>query len=301
MRRRRLGKSGLEVGEIGLGCMSLPPDAEGERVVREALGAGVTLFDTADLYGQGANEELLGRALAGHRHEAVIATKVGHRFTRGEAGYAWAPSRVHILSAVEESLRRLRTDYIDLYQLHGGTLDDPFEEIVLTMDELVRQGKIRAYGISSIRPNVIRRFVNGAGIATVMMQYSLLDRRPEETVFELLENAGISVIVRGPVAGGLLSRRYADKLQDGGYLEHTRGGLETLLPELEKLANGRPLEELAVRFALAPAVVGAVVPGASRVSQLAANLAAAKAPPLPRELLAELRKATPAHRYAAHR
>lgn len=301
MKRRRLGKSGLEVGEIGLGCMSLPEGAEGERIVHAALHAGVTLFDTADLYGQGANEELLGRALQGYRHEVVIATKVGHRFTRGEPDHVWEPSRAHILSAVEDSLRRLRTDYIDLYQLHGGTLDDPFDEIVETLEELVRSGRIRAYGISSIRPNVIRRFAMQTNIATVMMQYSLLDRRPEEAVFALLDRAGISVIVRGPVAGGLLSHRFADKLRDGGYLGHARSELAAIVPQLEKLAGGCPLANLALRFALAPLVVGAAVPGASSAAQLAANLEAAEAPPLAPELLAALRDISPLHPYEAHR
>ena len=179
--------------------------ADAERIVRRAVELGVNFFDTADLYDRGANEDLLAHALGRRRSEVLIATKVGNRWRAGGDGWDWDPSPDYIRTAVEASLRRLRTDYVDLYQLHGGTIDDPIDDIIATFEALRQAGTIRAWGISSIRPNVIRRYAKRSSIASVMMQYSVLDRRPEEQALPLLGGRGISVIVRGPVAKGLLA------------------------------------------------------------------------------------------------
>ncbi|HET6485694.1 MAG TPA: aldo/keto reductase, partial [Spirochaetia bacterium] len=189
MTYRTLGRSGIRVSTVGLGCMSLGLDrARGESIVHRALDLGVTLFDTADLYDHGVNEELVGAALRGARHEVVIATKVGNRWRADGSGWDWDPSARHVLQGVHDSLRRLGTDYIDLYQHHGGTIEDPFDETVEAFERLVREGLIRAWGISSIRPNVVRRYASrlaqgGAPhLTSEMVQYSLLDRRPEEEI-----------------------------------------------------------------------------------------------------------------------
>jgi len=146
MTYRTLGTSGIEVSAVGLGCMSLGTEkTKAERILRRALDLGVTLFDTADLYDHGVNEDLVGGALQGVRDKVVIATKVGNRWRPDGSGWDWDPSGEYILREVHESLRRLHTDYIDLYQLHGGTVDDPTDETVRAFERLLQDGTVRAW------------------------------------------------------------------------------------------------------------------------------------------------------------
>ena len=299
MKMNRLGSSGLTVSEIGLGCMSLAKAGDAaDAIVHRALDLGVNFFDTADLYERGANEERLKRALGTHRREVIVATKVGNRWHAGGGGWDWDPSPDYIRTAVEASLRRLGTDYIDLYQLHGGTIDDPFDGIVATFEALRRAGTIRAWGISSIRPNVIRRYAARSPIASVMMQYSVLDRRPEQQAMPLLDERGISVIVRGPVAKGLLAGKPAR-----AELDHDRDQVAATLQVLRRVSAtaGRSPAQTALRFALAAPAVATVIPGASSVEQLQDNVAAAASAPLGDGEAAALRAVAPAQRYAAHR
>ncbi|MGE7055567.1 aldo/keto reductase, partial [Paenibacillus glucanolyticus] len=274
MRTNQLGSSELYVSEIGLGCMSLGTD-EGQAVklIHEALDQGVNFLDTADLYDKGRNEELVGKAVQGRREEVIIATKVGNRRVEGQDGWVWDPSKDYIKSAVKDSLRRLGTDYIDLYQLHGGTLDDPVEETIEAFEELKREGWIRYYGISSIRPNVIREYVSKSNIVSVMSQYSILDRRPEEEVLDLLAENGISAIARGPVARGILSDRGQSKAEKG-YLDYSKNELLDILKRLEEYGNGADLTHTAIRYALSHAAVACTIPGASSLEQLLHNIAA---------------------------
>ena len=277
MKRNRLGQSPLMVSEVGFGCMSLNPDepAASIQLIHEAIDREVNFFDTADLYHQGRNEELLGKAVQGRRGDVVIATKVGNRFEPGKPGWRWEPSKPYILAAVRDSLHRLQTDYIDLYQLHGGTLDDPIDEIIEAFEELQRQSVIRAYGISSIRPNVVREYATRSRIQSVMTQYSLLDRRPEEAILPLLADRGISAVARGPVAQGLLSGRSAAKLRDDGYLSYSREDILRITTQLQAfVTKERPLSQVAIRYALAHKAVAAAVPGASSLQQLIANIGA---------------------------
>src|SRR5690554_2392328 len=205
MNQRQLGTSDLYVSEIGFGCMSLGSDHTfNSKLMHRAFDAGINFFDTADRYDDGRNEETVGKAVKEFRSDIILATKVGHQKAENGDGWEWKPTKNHILSAVDDSLRRLQTDYVDLYQLHGGTLDDPMDEIIEAFERLKEQGKIRYYGISSIRPNVIREYVKRSNISGVMMQYSLLDRRPEEECLDLLHDTGISVITRGSLAKGML-------------------------------------------------------------------------------------------------
>lgn len=222
MKQNTLGRSSVQVSEISYGCMSLGHDhRENARLLHRALELGVTFFDTADLYDRGFNEESVGRAFKGMRDQVVIATKVGNRWRDDGSGWDWDASPVYLRRAVEGSLKRLQTDYLDLYQLHGGTLDDDLDGIIETFEDLQARGLIRAYGVSSVRPNVIREWVERADMASVMTQYSLLDRRPEEAVLDSLHRHGVSVIARGPVARGILSGDGAAKVQDG-FLDHRR-------------------------------------------------------------------------------
>lgn len=303
MKRNRLGTSELMVGEVGLGCMSLGTNQQqASSLIHAALERGVNFLDTADLYDEGLNEEIVGAAIHGrNREELIIATKVGNRRIPGREGWVWDASKAYILSAVKESLKRLRTDYIDLYQLHGGTLEDPIDETIEAFEQLKREGVIRYYGISSIRPNVIREYTNRSSIVSVMSQYSLLDRRPEEAVLPWLTEHSISMIARGPVAKGILSNR-GQRLQEG-YLDYTGESLSTLHPKLLGLAdsNGRNLSQLAIRYALSHPAVAVTIPGASSLTQLLQNIDGAEAPPLSEEEFNLLQKLTRSNRYEQHR
>lgn len=196
---------------IALGCMSLPVEDEQKsiRILHHAFDLGIRFLDTADIYDKGMNETIIGKAIHNRRDEIFLATKVGNQLRNNASGWVWNPRKEYIIKAVDESLRRLRTTHIDLYQLHGGTVDDPIDESIEAFELLKSSGKIRAYGISSIRQNVIREYVKRSRISSVMLQYSLLDRRPEEQVLPLLEENGISVLARGTLAKGLLAGKPA--------------------------------------------------------------------------------------------
>lgn len=303
MKHNRLGKSDLMVSELGFGCMSLPSDEQlSTKLVHQALELGVNFFDTADLYEQGRNEELLGLALKGKRQEAIVATKVGNRWQSGQTGWAWDPSPKYIKSAVHDSLRRLRTDYIDLYQLHGGTLEDPFEDVIESFEELRQAGYIRWYGISSIRPNVIRRWVEQSNLVSVMMQYSILDRRPEEEMLDLLNAHQVSVIVRGPLSRGILSDSGSVRISENGYLDYTKSELEGLFASLKSLANPtRTISQLALRYCLAHPAVATTIPGVSSSQQLSENVSANTIPPLSEDELNLIQQWSKANIYQKHR
>jgi len=212
MQYNKLGKSDLQISEVGLGAMSLVQgqDDTNSYVIKHAQELGINYLDTSDLYDKGKNEELVGKLIAGDRDKWVLASKVGNKWKADGSGWYWAPSKNYILNAVEDSLKRLNTDYLDLYQLHGGTIEDPFDEIVEAFEILVSQGKIRYYGISSIRPNVFLNYAKNSNIVSNMMQYSIYDRRPEEYFGELSER-NIAVLARGTVAQGLLLKKAAQK------------------------------------------------------------------------------------------
>ncbi|HZG57182.1 aldo/keto reductase [Paenibacillus sp.] len=300
MKKNKLGTSELYVSEIGLGCMSLGTDeAKAVSIIHQALERGINFLDTADLYDEGRNEELVGKAIAGRRGDVVLATKVGNRRVPGRDGWTWDPSKRYILTAVKDSLRRLGTDYIDLYQLHGGTIDDPIDETIEAFEQLRREGVIRYYGISSIRPNVVRTYAARSGIVSVMNQYSVVDRRAEEDILPLLQAKGIGLIARGPLAGGALA---ATKQPTEGALDYTAEELLALRERLKPLTNeARSLTQLAIRYPLAHPAVATALPGASSAEQLAANAAAADAPPLTEEEIAVIRRVSKANRYTQHR
>lgn len=303
MEKRQLGRSALMVSKLGLGCMSLGTDAKQARTIIEAaLDEGVNYFDTADLYDYGENEKIVGQTLKSVRDQVIIATKVGNRWNDKKDGWHWDPSKSYIKEAVKDSLRRLGTDYIDLYQLHGGTIDDPIEETIEAFEELKAEGIIRYYGISSIRPNVIRAYAKHSDIVSVMMQYNLLDRRPEEEALPLLHEHQISVVTSGPVAKGLLSTRWRKKADDSGYLNYSYPELKNLLSSIEDyFQNTRTLTEVALQFNLFNPAVAAVVVGASSVEQLKENVRAVNRPPLSEEEYSFLKKTTKTDLYEQHR
>lgn len=307
MEKRQLGSSDLYVSEIGLGCMSLGTDAvTAEAVIKTALEEGINYFDTADLYDFGENEKIVGQALKGVREQVIIATKAGNRWTEAKDSWTWDPSKAHIKEAAKQSLKRLNTDYIDLYQLHGGTIKDNIDETVEAFEELKSEGYIRYYGISSIRPNVIREYVNKSHIDSAMMQYSMLDRRPEEEVLPLLNENGISVVTRGTVAKGMLSDQLLEKasesVKENGYLEYSYKELQEVLPLLkEKLANSRSLAEVAIQYNLAHPAVASVVAGASSAQQIKENARASRSNSLTAEEIKLIQSITKANKYDQHR
>lgn len=273
MKTRKLGNSGPHISEIGLGCMSLPDDArQAERIVDTALDAGINYFDTADLYSRGKNEQLLGQALKNRRQDIILATKVGNRWKEGQDGWEWDPSPEHIHKAVRDSLRRLGTDYIDVYQLHGGTAEDDLDAVIDTFEELKREGLIRHYGISSIRPNVFRPFLENSSAVSNMMQYSLLDRRPEEW-FSEISRSGASVVARGPIAKGLLTDEVKKRAEDSdGYLTYSPEELRELAAAFRELPGS--LHAAAIGFILGNETVASAITGASSEEQLKQTLIA---------------------------
>jgi aryl-alcohol dehydrogenase-like predicted oxidoreductase len=302
MEKRRLGKSDLFVTELGLGCMTLGTDIHvAEQIIHAALEEGVNYFDTADLYDFGVNESIVGQALKSVREQVVIATKVGNRWNEKKDGWSWDPSKKHIKEAVKESIARLGTDYIDLYQLHGGTMDDPIEETIEAFEELVSEGFVKYYGISSIRPNVIREYASKSNIASVMMQYSILDRRPEEEALRVLRESEISVVARGPVAKGLLSDVGIRKISEKGFMDYSEQELRSLLTTLKNHFGDRSLTEVALRYVLSNPTVASVVAGASSVEQVKNNAKAVRSLPLTEEEISFIKEVSKVNVYDQHR
>jgi aryl-alcohol dehydrogenase-like predicted oxidoreductase len=257
MNYRKLGKSELQISEIGFGCMSLKGGLEeSKRIIHKAIDLGINFFDTADLYDKGANETLIGKALQGKRDKVVLASKVGNQWRADGNGWEWNPKKEYILNAVNDSLRRLNTDYIDLYQLHGGTIDDPIDETIEAFELLLKQGKIRYYGISSIRPNVIREYIHRSNIVSVMMQYSLLDRRPEESCLSLLQKNNIGVLARGSVGQGLLLNKPPKE-----YLNYSIEEVKKAASTIHLLSGvNRNIAQTAIRYVLQnPSITSAIV------------------------------------------
>ncbi|MEH7388223.1 aldo/keto reductase [Bacillus sp. JJ1521] len=307
MEKRRIGTSDLYVSKIGLGCMSIGTEEKNAlQIIDAAVDSGINYLDTADLYDQGLNEEFVGKALKSKRHDIILATKVGNRFEKGKEGWSWDPSKKYIKSAVKDSLQRLQTDYIDLYQLHGGTMEDHIDETIEAFEELKEEGVIRYYGISSIRPNVIREFVKKSSIISVMMQYSILDRRPEEQMLSFLNEHEVSVVARGPVAKGLLTNRPVENasqsMKQNGYLDYSFEELKAVISSLKSdIAANRPLAEIALQYCLFEDAVASVITGASSIEQIQSNTKAANASPLTDDEIRKIRELTKASIYAQHR
>jgi len=288
METRRIGS--LSVSVVGLGCNNFGTrlDQKGtSAVVGAALEAGVTLFDTADIYGRGRSEEYLGRALGARRAGVAIATKFGMEMGSGRKG----ASPDYIRRAVEDSLRRLRTDHIDLYQLHRPDPEAPLADTLAALDELVRAGKVREIGCSYFTARELQeaaRAATGARFASVQNEYSLLHREPEEGVLAECERQGIAFLPYYPLASGMLTGKY---LRGAPPPPRTR---LTTNPEwarrfltaphlaaVERLGGwagerGHTVLELAVSWLLSRPVVASVIAGASTPAQVRANVAAAE-------------------------
>ncbi len=300
MRYRQLGRSGLTVSVVSLGCnnfggapVTVPGgstygfmDLEQTRaVVDAAFDAGVTLFDTADVYGQGGSERQLGEILADRRQQVVIATKWGSGMAQ-RPGIAWG-SRRHVRQAAEASLSRLRTDYIDLYQMHWPDPRTPVEETIDALDELVREGKVRYTGTSHFSgwqvadADWIARHHGRARFVAAQNHYSLLQRSADAELIPACLRFGVGLLPYFPLENGLLTGKY--RRGRGAVAGSRLAGREIdartydVLDALERFATqrGRSLLELAIASLAARPVVGSVITGATRPDQIRANAAAA--------------------------
>jgi aryl-alcohol dehydrogenase-like predicted oxidoreductase len=311
MTYRRLGDSGLTVSTAGLGCNTfghtLAPEGV-EPLVRAALDAGVTFFDTADVYGAtpGQSEELLGSALGTRRDDVVVATKFGAD-VRGLNGPDWGAraSRRYIRRAVEGSLRRLGTDYVDLYQLHLPDPLTPIEETLAALHELVAEGKVRYIGSSNFdawqvtdadwtaRTGALTPFISAQN------RYNLLDRSAERELVPAAESAGVGILPFVPLASGLLTGKYrrGEAAPEGTRMTVLPGRLAAAdfdtIEALERLAAdwGVPLSTVALGGLAAQPAVGSVIAGARTPDQVRANVASTLWEPT-LEQLAELDDAT---------
>ncbi|GAB3555340.1 aldo/keto reductase [Arthrobacter tumbae] len=297
---RRLGTSGLSVSVIGLGCNNLgrPGTAsESQRgaaaVVSAALDAGITLFDVADSYGRspGVSEELLGRALGRNRDDVVVATKFGLDL-KGVNGPDWGArgSRRYILKAVESSLKRLNTDWIDLYQYHAPDPSTPIDETLAALDQLVQSGKVRYIGHSNFagwqvaEAEYVARQLGSTRFIAAQNHYNLLERALEREVVPAAQSYGLGILPYFPLANGLLTGKYAaGHAPAGSRLTHSRTNLLDQA-DWEQLANfsayarARSLTELEVAFswlASRPAV-SSVIAGATKPEQVRQNAEAAR-------------------------
>ncbi|MHA6259585.1 aldo/keto reductase [Sporosarcina sp. CAU 1771] len=299
MKKRELGKSELYISEIGLGCMSFGDDVtEAKNIIDAALHAGINYVDTADLYAAGKNEELVGQAIKGRRQEIVLATKVGNKMNPDGKSWTWDPSRTHIEKAIKESLHRLGTDYIDVYQLHGGTMEDTVDETIDTFEALKKDGLIRQYGISSIRPTVIQRFLEKGTPVSVMMQYNLLDRKPEEW-FPMIYNAAASVISRGTIAKGYLTAEGLERASSSkGFVDYDNVELKKTVAELHEASED--LHAAAIAFVLQEQTIASALVGARSVEQLLDSVLAYEKG-CSHEELERLKEIAIVHQYKEHR
>ncbi len=298
MKYRKLLRANLEVSEISFGCMSLGVDHSlNQSLIHQAFDAGINYFDTADIYKNGFNEVSVGRAIKPIRQDVMLATKVGNVPNDEERNWEWNPSKKYILQAAEKSLKRLGTDYIDLYQLHGGMIEDNWEETVEAFEILKERGMIRHYGISSIRPNVIRRFASQTAIVSNMIQYSLLDRRPEESALEVLSKQDVGVMVRGGLAGGLLAGK-----DSSNYLNYSIEDVDILLSKLKSFSIEKmSLAHLALKWVLSNSSVTTAVVGVRNQHQLEDVLGTVEAPDLTSKVLNELGAVLVPNLYTKHR
>ena len=295
MEQRNLGRSGLIVSAVGLGCNNFggrSDYAATRAVVHKALDLGITFFDTSDTYGEdGASEEYLGRALAGRRDEIVLASKFARPMDRD--GRLQGASRRYIMSAVEASLKRLGTDRIDLYQQHIADPRTPIEETLRALDDLVRQGKVRYIGCSTLSAWQI---VEAQWTAThfgldrfvaCQERYNLLERQLDQELMPVVQSYGLGLIPFAPLANGLLTGKYRrDRpLPAGARLTTTPRTAERYLTEtnwavVERLdgfcaARGCSLLELAFGWLLQRPAVASVIAGATTPEQVEANVRAA--------------------------
>ena len=293
MEYRNLGNSGLKVSVVGLGCnnFGMVIDAEQTRaVVHRALDAGITLFDTADIYGnRGGSEQMLGKALGDRRHQVIVATKFG--MAMGDGPYLKGASRGYIVAAAEASLKRLGTDYIDLYQIHFPDPETPQHETLEVFNDLVRAGKVRYIGCSNFAAwqladaMWLSRENHLASYISAQNQYNLLDRRVERELIPACQHFEVGILPYFPLASGFLTGKYrrgTEPAKDTRFGGMMRAGASRMLSDenfatLERLeeyarGHGHSMVELAIAWLAAQPQVGSVICGATKPEQVTANV-----------------------------
>jgi aryl-alcohol dehydrogenase-like predicted oxidoreductase len=300
MEKRNLGRSGLRVSAVGLGCNNLGGRidlAASRRVVETALDAGITLFDVADVYGRvvrsGASEEALGEILGARRHDIVLATKFG--LPMDDAETLKGASRRYIMQAVEASLRRLRTDHIDLYQLHTPDPLTPIDETLRALDDLIRAGKVRYIGCSNLptwqvaQAQHVARELGVNRFVSCQDELSLLATGAEQELIPAIEQYGLGLLPYFPLASGLLTGKYRRgeaPAADTRFGQTAQFGVKymternwTIVEGLEGMAreHGHSLITLAFGWLLAKRCVSSVIAGATRPEQVHSNIAAGSA------------------------
>lgn len=312
MQYRELGKTGIKVSAIGFGGWAIggPSEASGAPLgwgrtsdeeslaaIRRARDLGVTFFDTADSYGFGRSESLLGIVLSRKREGVVIATKVG--VVRGSTGELKKDfSRQHIFVAVDGSLKRLRSDYIDLYQMHNPTLDElRREEIQDAMERLQDAGKIRFWGVSVSNPEEGLEVVRRGWGHTLQVLYNILNQAPAQELFPIAKEKGYGIIARVPLASGLLTGKFridttfaADDVRQNFLTPRRLQEALDRVDDVRSIIGGtaRTLIEGALRFVLANDAVATAIPGAKNIRQVEANVTAGDAW-LPEDVVEKLR------------
>ncbi|HEX4814526.1 MAG TPA: aldo/keto reductase [Nonomuraea sp.] len=317
MRSRILGRT-FKTSAIGLGCMGMSiaygpaDDAESIRVLRRAMDLGVTLLDTADAYGlpqPGHNEHLIGKAISGHRDKVVLATKFGMRY--GDAPFRIDSSAVWARQACEQSLRRLRTDTIDLYYLHRRNRSVPIEETVGAMSELVRAGKVRHLGMSEVSAETLRAAHAVHPITALQIEYSLFTRLAEHELIPVCRELGIGIVAYSPLGRGMLTgtisdidrltaddqRRQNPRFAPGNFEKNVRLA-EALRPLAQEI--GATPAQLALAWLLEQGTDIIPIPGAKRLGHLEDNAAAASLTLTPTHL-ARIAEAVPAGAVAGER
>src|SRR5580765_55511 len=309
MRFRPLGDSGLMVSVVGVGCNAFGARIDAEQtqlVVNAALDHGITLFDTADSYGDGASEELLGEALGSRREEVIVASKFGRG--KSQAQHKVAPgSRWYVRRAVEASLRRLGTDYLDLYLLHRPHPITPIEETLEAMSELVREGKVRYIGSSNFtawqvtQAEWAARAIGAERFIAAQNEYSLYNRLAEQELVPACEAAGVGILPYFPLAYGLLTGKYhrnqeapeGSRLSGSGQAARLAEAKWDRIEALQSYAEvrGISLLQLAIGGLAAQPAVASVISGVSRPEQIATNVEAGSWEPSADDLraLADLR------------
>lgn len=294
MKKRKLGKSGLEVSELGLGCMGLSfglgpgvGKQEGIALIRAAVERGVTFFDTAEIYGAYTNEELVGEALVPFRNDVVIATKFGFNIDANgkQAGLDSRPS--HVKEVAEASLKRLRTDRIDLLYQHRVDPSVPMEDVAGAVKELIQQGKVKHFGLSEAGVKAIRAAHAVQPVTALQSEYSIWWREPEEQILPLLEGLGIGFVPFSPLGKGFLTGKIDEstKFSDNDFRnivprfsEDARRANQAVVNLLGRFAQqkGATPAQIALAWLLAQKPWIVPIPGTSKVHRLEENLGATK-------------------------
>ena len=293
MKTRKLGANGPEVSAIGLGCMGMSAfyggadESQSISVIHRALDLGITLFDTAEMYGPHTNEVLVGKALKNRRDQAFIATKFGINYNADRTRLMTDGSPANVRRAIEGSLQRLGVDYVDLYYLHRVDPDTPIEETVGAMAELVQEGKVRFLGLSEAAPDTLRKAHATHPITALQTEYSLWSREPEDELFAVVRELGIGFVPYSPLGRGFLSGDITsiDDLEEGDFRrtnprfmgENFQKNLD-LVEAVKGIAadKGVTAAQLALAWVLAQGPHLVPIPGTRRIPTLEDNIAAAE-------------------------